>query len=289
MQQAFPGVPDDISLWKGQDISNFQEEMRIRVNGQISEKWFYMHMKSSTGKLPRVDVLDLLSRYAGYQGWNEFKYQQGDQKDLATVTNSGNRMFILVPLLMLAVMGLFYGMFQWFNTREYRIRFYDASTLLPILETPIEVVLLDDQETPVTLFSDSTGELSFETKQSFVRLIVRSPYYSSDTIQRILKKFRNLEQVPLKPNDYALMMRYLSQPGNRGWQERRARLDSLIAADALIYRVHGTSGIELVEKEDFIDFLSIPSASLKQLEILEILDDKRNIRILRYRIKETEQ
>ena len=52
MQQDYPGIPERIEDWKGQEIINFQEELLTRVNEQISEKWFYLHMKSDTGKLP---------------------------------------------------------------------------------------------------------------------------------------------------------------------------------------------------------------------------------------------
>lgn len=72
MQQSFPGISSSISEWKGQDIVNFQEELLLKVNAHISEKWFYTHMKADRGKLPRIDVLNLLSKYVGYADWNDF-------------------------------------------------------------------------------------------------------------------------------------------------------------------------------------------------------------------------
>lgn len=65
---------DDISKWKGIDIIYFQEDLRKKAKGNISEKSFYTYFKSSpVTKLPRIDMLNLLSIYAGYSSWYEFK------------------------------------------------------------------------------------------------------------------------------------------------------------------------------------------------------------------------
>lgn len=67
---------DDISKWKGIDIIYFQEDLRKKAKGNISEKSFYTYFKSSpVAKLPRIDMLNLLSIYAGYNSWYEFKKQ----------------------------------------------------------------------------------------------------------------------------------------------------------------------------------------------------------------------
>ncbi len=65
---------DEISKWKGIDIIYFQEDLRKIAKGNISEKSFYTYFKSSpVAKLPRIDMLNLLSIYAGYKSWYEFK------------------------------------------------------------------------------------------------------------------------------------------------------------------------------------------------------------------------
>ena len=67
---------DDISKWKGIDIIYFQEDLRKKAKGNISEKSFYTYFKTSpVTKLPRIDMLNLLSIYAGYESWYEFKKQ----------------------------------------------------------------------------------------------------------------------------------------------------------------------------------------------------------------------
>lgn len=65
---------DDISKWKGIDIIYFQEDLRKSAKGNISEKSFYTYFKvSPVSKLPRIDMLNLLSIYAGFQSWHDFR------------------------------------------------------------------------------------------------------------------------------------------------------------------------------------------------------------------------
>lgn len=67
---------DEISKWKGIDIIYFQEDLRKKAKGNISEKSFYTYFKTSpVTKLPRIDMLNLLSVYAGYESWYDFKKQ----------------------------------------------------------------------------------------------------------------------------------------------------------------------------------------------------------------------
>ena len=65
---------DDISKWKGIDIIYFQEDLQKKAKGNISEKSFYTYFKtSSLTKLPRIDMLNILSIYTGYKSWYDFK------------------------------------------------------------------------------------------------------------------------------------------------------------------------------------------------------------------------
>ena len=65
---------DEISKWKGIDIIYFQEDLRKKAKGNISEKSFYTYFKTvPSSKIPRIDMLNLLAIYAGYQSWYDFK------------------------------------------------------------------------------------------------------------------------------------------------------------------------------------------------------------------------
>jgi hypothetical protein len=94
MQQSFPGMNPSIAEWKGQDIIDFQEELLQKVNAHISEKWFYTHIKSVNKTLPRIDILNLLSKYVGYSNWDDFKFKHPGQVDIPVSTKKANRYFL---------------------------------------------------------------------------------------------------------------------------------------------------------------------------------------------------
>ncbi|SDE56009.1 hypothetical protein [Riemerella columbipharyngis] len=65
---------ENISKWKGIDIVYFQEDLRKLAKGSLSEKSFYTYFKTSpVTKIPRIDLLNILSIYCGYASWHEFK------------------------------------------------------------------------------------------------------------------------------------------------------------------------------------------------------------------------
>jgi len=93
MQQNHPGINPSISEWRGQEIVDFQEDLLGKVNAQISEKWFYTHMKSEHRSLPRIDVLNFLSKYAGYENWDDFKFKNSNLLQRKVVAKNPNRYF----------------------------------------------------------------------------------------------------------------------------------------------------------------------------------------------------
>lgn len=73
LQNHMP-VHQEISKWKGLDITYFQEDLIKYAKGNISEKSFYTYFKNpSSKKIPRIDILNLLCLYTGYESWSDFK------------------------------------------------------------------------------------------------------------------------------------------------------------------------------------------------------------------------
>jgi len=301
MQQSYPGINPDISEWKGQEITDFQEELLKCVNAHLSEKWFYTHMKSVSKSMPRIDVLNLLSKYAGYSNWDDFVFKN---QDLIEASQTGtppapamaqpapdrsNRYFMIIPVATVFILLIFFGIFKLFNTREYKFCFYDADTREPIVNTKIQVQVLIEGESPATNYSGMDGCFFLKTDKNKVKLVVSAPYYRSDTIIRIVEKLKLNEIVNLHANDYALMIHYFSQMKVDDWQKRRSRLENMIDDGAMIYQVYSeknmTGGMELLNKQEFIDKLSMPSGSLKNIEILDTRFRDGKISVLRFRVK----
>jgi len=288
MMQSYPGIDPEISDWKGQTITDFQEDLRIKVSGQLSEKWFYTHMKGENGSLPRIDVLNMLSQYAGYINWQDFRHKK--MGILPEVKKPPKPVSILVkiPLLLISVMTLLFIIIKIINTQNYRFTFIDTDTGEPVLDKNLRVEMLMGNESPVYFLSDENGNINVRTNKSQVRMVVKAPYYLTDTITRTLRKFKHDEQISLNADYYALMISYFSQSDVNSWEKRREQLAGMLSENAIIYqfpdKITG-SALALYNKQEFIDKITMPSTGLKQIEILDCryLDGK--IAILRFRIK----
>jgi len=296
MKNSYPGINSAIAEWKGQEITDFQEDLHIRANANISEKWFYTHMKTDQRTIPRIDMLNLLSRYAGYANWDDFVFRNsesaGQIPSVSYVNANPNRIFLLIPLLAVVIVLFFYGLFMLFNTQQYRFCFYDADTREPITNCNIEIRMLLEGESPVIYRCGPDGCFMLKTDRSKVKLVVTAQYYQTDTIVRILKKLSLNETINLHANDYALMIHYLSTMKVDDWEKRKQKLADMIDDQALIYQVMNdrkTTGTAMYNKQEFIDKMTMPAGSLRNIEILDSQLSKNKIVLLRFRINDSKR
>jgi len=291
IQQSFPGMNPVIAEWRGQEIVDFQEELAEKVNAHISEKWFYTHMKQGSKSLPRIDILNLLSKYVGYANWDDFRFKNTSIKHTPESLKKANRYFIYVPAMVLLVLAAFFLFYKLLNTREYQFRFVDADTAQPITNQIIEVQVLLDEESPRSILCEADGSFKYKTVQANIRFVAESPYYESDTFLRVLDKFNQNEIVKLRPDNYAMMLQYFSNMNVKDWKKRRDQLNVMISDSAMIYQVFDKEGIgvELFNKWEFIDKLTLPSTGLKNIEVLDTKYESDRISIIRFRQKEGEQ
>jgi len=291
MQQSYPGINPSIIEWKGQDIIDFQEELLQKVNAHISEKWFYTHIKTTKPTLPRIDILNLLSKYVGYSNWDDFKFKYSGHDTVAVSTKKANRYFYYIPLLVVVILAVIFGLYKLFSTQDYFFRFFDADTKEPIINNIIEVSLIREGESPVSYLCRPDGSFILKTDKTRVQFIVRSPYYQTDTITRTLDKFNRKETIKLHPDNYALMIQYFSSMNVKDWQKRRSQLDQMISDSAMIYQVFdkGPTGLELYNKWEFINKMTLPTKSLKDIEILDTKYRGEKITLIRFRQKESKK
>jgi len=283
MQKNYPGIPNSISEWKGQNIVDFQFELQTKINEHISEKWFYTHMKSSGGSLPRIDILNFLSRYIGERNWEEFKYQNNE--GLKTEKAKQSRLSVyLIPFFALGMILILYLIFNQFYVQEYKFSFYDNDTKQPIHNILIEVNLIAENESPKSYLCDDKGSFRLRTNKKKIKFVVESPYYYTDTIVRTLNSFNHSERVKLKLDDYAVMIQYFSKSNVKDWLKRRDDLDAVFADNARIFRVmNETVGMEIYNKYEFINKLTLPTGSLKNIEIIDTQYKEGKITYLRFR------
>lgn len=254
----------DMSQWKGEDIVHFQEDLRAKTQSSVSEKWFYTYVKNSPSKLPRIDILNMLSLYVGYSNWHAFREQYSRSKPLGNEKKYNRYWIGLTVLALLAFIGYtFMG-----NSRQFHFCFKDMDTKNAITNSPIDIVILNEGESPSYHKTDSLGCFSWKTEKRYIRFVARSPYYKTDTIYRS-RASRKAEPIRLRTDDYALMLHYYGSSNVKDWETRRTELRQLIADDALIFEVLPHQlGVELYRKEMFINKLTTPTTSLRKLEIV---------------------
>lgn len=255
---------DSIKTWKGEEITLFQEDLFAKVKAKVSEKWFYSYFKNVPEKLPRIDMLNLLSEYVGQQNWNTFKSNHGGALQLNSSKSKKKWyvFFAIIPVLL----------FVWFgvNTKnEFQFCFVDDLLNEAIVKIPLDIRILSKRESPITMKTDSLGCFSYTSSEEYIKFIVKSPYHKTDTIVRFMDGSKN-KQISLAADDYALMLKYYTTGNITDWSTHKARLQDLIDDDALIYQLHGNNiGVELFEKADFVRLLTIPTSGLKQIKILD--------------------
>lgn len=283
VRKTFPDNSEDIEKWKGVEIANFQEDLGNKVSGRISEKWFYTHIRSQNNHLPRVDILDLLSLYVNHDSWTDYKSKQKIESGKKT------RLRINKPVMFISsivgVVAIILANFSIFSSKEYQFCFTNAYSKRPAIENEIEVWVLNNGESPYLIEANEQGCFHMIATKEDVQFIVKSPYYKTDTIKRRLNKSKLSEEIPLKVDDYALMIHIFSNSKIKDWQARRAQLDGMITSDARIYQLieNGNIGMEMYNKEEFIDKLTVPLKSLRNIEIVEATYSGEQISVLRFR------
>lgn len=185
--------------------------------------------------------------------------------------------------LSLGILILVYFLIPKQNT--FSFCFIDQDRNRPITKIPIDIIILNNEESPFYSKSDSTGCFTWKTKDDFIRFVVQSPYHKTDTIYRIASSDRR-EDVHIKTDDYALMLHYYANGKVNDWKNRRKELSRIIANDATIFQVLPQRlGIEMYAKDEFINKLTTPTQSLKSIEIIESRRLNGQIVKLKFRIK----
>lgn len=294
-KQSHPSCSRPLQDWRGQDIVNFQEDLQHAVKGRISEKWFYTHMKAKVSeRLPRIDMLNLLSQYAGYRHWQDFQFQskvvvqtasQSDHKVAKKPLRLG-KLGLLLGMLLISGLGIW---FVSFTGQTYRCCFVDATTGQPITDPSPEILLLQEGESPRRVSADSKGCFRLKPKHDQVHFVVSAPYYHTDTIMRSMSSDLREEEIGLRSDDYALMIHYFSTDNMRDWEKRRTQLESVFSDKARIFQLspHNMRGMEMYNKVEFIDKLTTPLQSLGQIEVLETIYEDEKIINLRFIQKES--
>jgi len=271
-------VSNSIDTWKGEEITAFQEDLFIKVKGRVSEKWFYTYFKNTPEKLPRIDMLNLLSNYVGSTNWNTFKSIH-IYKDKKIIKNKNLLVFIAVFITSVFLI------YKKNKTYQFYFCFVDAIKNESITKTVLDIKVLQENETPLYFKSDSLGCFSYVSKKEVVKFVIQSPYHKTDTIIRSISSNKNTT-VKINSDDYALLLDYYANGNVKNREKHKDQLFKMIADDAQIYQLFGDNiGIEVYSKEDFIQLTTMPTTVVKQLKILDKKIENGKIVKLKFVVK----
>ncbi len=276
--------------WSGQEIMDFQEDLLERVNARVSEKWFYTYFKQNKiKKLPRIDMLNLLSEYVGNQNWADFKQKNSTEHQETKAYKPKSNLWIYMGAIALFLVLIYFAS-SIVTTRPFiQFCFVDADRNQPIL-SPINIEILIENESPVYLQSNDEGCFSYQPTRQDIRFVIQSPFHKSDTLVRSFTKKNYFETVALHTDEYSLMLYYLNQSKVEDWQKRRNEWNELIDDDALIYRVWDETelGIDVMDKQEFINYMTLPTKSLKQFHLIEKNESGGKINFIKFKINSDE-
>lgn len=255
------GIRKPFADWSVGDIADFRVDLEEVCKSSISEKWFYTHFKNDSDKLPRIDVLNLLSEYAGYKNWDAFTYESRPVRKRAKFAP----WLAIFGGLIAAAIGL--SLFLTKQSDQVKVVFTDAYTREAVSAEKLNFRTASGQE----IKPNKQGEFPREALDS---LWVDGPYFK--TVYTQIPDGDTL-RVNLYPDDYAMMLNFFSRSTTEDWERRREQLMNAIHPEAKIFHSHPQlSGIELLNREEFIYRLTLPINSLRNLEIQNIVykDDK---------------
>jgi hypothetical protein len=266
------GIRKAVKEWSLNDIRDFQADVESVCRSTVSEKWFYLHFKNDSQKLPRIDVLNLLCQYCGYKNWDDFCFVA--EEEVVQISSPNKPKKPLWPVIA-GIIVLIIVLLAWHSRMHTAtLIFTDAYTHQQIEMNQLSLKLKSQK----LRYHAGTRRLTYQTDTLFAD----GAYYKQKAIY-LDGTAEDTIQIDLFPDDYALMLNFFSRTSSDDWQKRRALLMEAIHPEARIFQIHPKyDGIELLNREEFIDRLILPLNSLKNLEIQHLVYKDEKIYRLRF-------
>jgi len=158
------------------------------------------------------------------------------------------------------------------------------------VQNEVEIKVLKAGESPLTYRVKPNEAFVYPTKDKTLKMVISSVFYRTDTIIRNLENAPETEIIQLKPNEYNMMLYSYSR--SKDFKSRRAQLENLISNDAVIYQVFDNQyfNVETMSKQRYINFLSLPTTSLENLDVIETkISSNGKIVLIKFRIRNNEK
>jgi hypothetical protein len=279
LQENHPEVNMPMQEWKGDEIAILREDLQEKVQGTISEKWFYTHVKNQQDKLPRIDTLNLFCQYINATSWNAFAHQHSENTVAAKINStptkpiqkpSPTKSRKMLPIVFAVILGVI-GLVYYFTASkpvvtQYKFCFIDQNTHLPVVDSFLEIKVIKGEETPMFFPLKSS---CMEGVGKEVDFIIKGRFYKSLHIKRTITNDTYEESIFLEPDDYAMMLHLFVNSKVDDWKKRRKQMGEIMHDNLKAYEISKDGfTIDVLTKDEFINKMTLPTRVLKQVAIV---------------------
>ena len=278
--------------WKSfsaQDIQNLIGLIEVNCKQTVSEKWIYTHLKPEiNSKVPRKDMLNILSKLVGFSGWDEFIFEDKifESKELKESKKS-KKMFWFSLLILIFVIVIAVGFFHKKELpKKKTIELNNQFTNEKVNSEEMKVFQVEDSVTQELEIIEGKVQVS-NADDKKTKLVIQSPFYEPKTVVLHPNQANEPQQtIDLKPDDYAMMLKAFMLSDNKDWQTRKERLNTILANNLeVIVMLKNDLGSEYLNKNEFSQKLIVPTSTVRKMKIVEIKNDA-NKKIQFIRIKQ---
>ena len=279
-QEYYPFFTGNWKVFSSQDIQNLIGLLEEHCKQTISEKWIYTHLKPETNnKIPRKDMLNILSEFVGFSGWDEFVFEEKSEVKIETKKQKKSKLGLFLVVLSVIVIAVGTVFFQKNDVPETKtIELNNQFTNEKIESDEVKVFQVDDTLKKELEVKDGEVKIVNSSKRK-TKLVIQSPFYQPKTI--VLHQNGNTNEPPktisLEPDDYAMMLKAFMLSDIKDWQTRKVQLNKILADNLeVIVMLKDNLGSEYFNKTEFSQKLIVPTTSIRKMKIIEIKNDANN-------------
>ena len=272
-QEQYPFFQGTWKTFSSQDIQNLIGLIEVQCKQTISEKWIYTHLKPETNsKIPRKDMLNILSQLVGYSGWDEFTFEEKvfDAKESKEVAKSNTKFWFALLLLIFGIAIAFVFFYKKEKPKSKDIELNNEFTNEKVNSNEVKVYEVNDSVSKPLEVKEGKVQVSNEDKKT--KLVIKSPFYKTKTVDLNANgEVSESNKIDLKPDDYAMMLKAFMASDIKDWKTRKEQLDKILSDNLeVMVMLKDDLGAEYFNKTEFSQKLIIPTATLRKMKIIEI-------------------
>lgn len=254
------------------EISNLQELVEIHVKERVSEKWIYTHLKTENNdKLPRKDMLDILSQFVGKHDWNEFSFAFRTKEKITNYAKRNTLTWIAIAVFGVISVGTLWYIF-YFKNEKKPIPIQNQFTKENIPKEELELYEIKPNQDTQRIAMESKSEFENNSDR---KILIKSPFYKPKIVSHA--ELTKNDTLQVEPDDQAMLLKNFLQNPNANWKNRQQKVHEIVEANAeILVMLKGNLGTESYNKEEFVDMITIPTSRMKKWTIIELKKNEHN-------------